>query len=97
VTTESESGRIDTLAEIEGVVETENGTEIEDLHDAMQDETTTIDPQGEITEICSMIEEVVADAEVAGAVTAMTLELEAEERGRRVHPPHPRRRSRPQT
>lgn len=97
MTTESESGRIDTLAEIEGVVETENGTEIEDLHDVMQDETTMIDPQGETTEICSMTEEEVADVEVAGEVTAMTLEVEAEESGRRVHLPHPRRRSRPQT
>jgi hypothetical protein len=96
VTIESESGRTDILAETEGEVEIENGTETEDLHGAMQDETMTIDRQGG-TEICSMSEEEVADVEVAEEVTGMTLEVEAEESGRRVHLPHLRKRSQPRT
>ena len=96
MTIESESGRIDILAETEGEVETESGTETEDLHGAMQDETMTIDRQGG-TEICSMSEEEVVDVELAEEVTGMTLEVEAEESGRRVHLHHLRKRSRLRT
>jgi hypothetical protein len=44
-----------------------------------------------------MSEEEAADVEAAEEVTGMTLEVEAEESGRRVHLPHLRRRSQPRT
>jgi hypothetical protein len=95
VTTESESEKIDTLAEIEGVAETGNGTETEALQGVMHEGTMMTDHRGG-TEICSMTEEGVAGVEVAEEVTVTILE-EGEESARRVHHLHPRRRSRPQT
>ena len=95
MTTESESERTDTPAEIEGVGETEIGTETEDLHDAMHDGMMMIGLQEGIIETCSMTEEEAVGDGVAEGVTVMNLEAE-EENARRVLPLHPRRRSRPQ-
>jgi hypothetical protein len=86
--------RIDTRVETDAAAEIGNGTEIEVLHDAMQEETTTIDHPGE-TEICLMIEEVEADDAVIGVMAG--LEVEVTWIARRAQVLHQRRGSQHQT
>jgi hypothetical protein len=98
VITESENVRIDTLAEIEEVVEREavareNGTEIEAPQGATQDEMMMTGRRGEI-EIYSMTEEEEGEEEAIEEIAMGGSEEDPGETARRAQAPRPKRRSR---
>jgi hypothetical protein len=91
------SARTDTLAETEGVVGRENGTEIEDHPGATPGETTMTDHQEEIGTF-SMTEGAVVEDDVEIEAIAMADSEEAlDANARRVQLHHLRRRSLHQT